>query len=148
MSPSLPPALVDFMHQHQYRPEPLKSSGNGFLRFPVGKESNGGTSGYVKLFPDFSGRSVFSSRAVQMNCSPDLKSPKTALSRARQQRSFVLLRATPRVAAYMRQPAMQWPWLSTPAILCMWHRRSINGTGSAPSFFVPTMTSGPRAIQG
>jgi putative DNA primase/helicase len=40
------------MHQHGYRPEPLKASGAGFVRFPAGKEPNGGTSGYVKLFPD------------------------------------------------------------------------------------------------
>jgi putative DNA primase/helicase len=52
MSTDLPPALVEFMHQHGYRPQPLKPSGNGFLRFPVGKEANGGTSGYVKLSAD------------------------------------------------------------------------------------------------
>ncbi|SCY62497.1 putative DNA primase/helicase [Nitrosospira sp. Nl5] len=52
MSPFLPTALVDFMHQHQYWPEPLKQSGGGFLRFPAGKEANGDTSGYVKLSPD------------------------------------------------------------------------------------------------
>ena len=55
MSPSLPPALIEFMQQHGYRPEPLKQSGGGFLRFPVGKEANGNTSGYVKLFPDGEG---------------------------------------------------------------------------------------------
>ncbi len=49
---SLPPALIDCMHQHQYRPERLKPSGSGFLRFPIGSEANGSTSGYVKLFPD------------------------------------------------------------------------------------------------
>ena len=56
MNVSLPPALVDFMHQHQYRPDSLKPSGNGFLRFPIGKEINGNASGYVKLFSD--GRSA------------------------------------------------------------------------------------------
>lgn len=49
---SLPPALVEFMHRHQYRPEPLKPSGGGFFRFPVGNKVNGNASGYVKLFPD------------------------------------------------------------------------------------------------
>ncbi|ABB74234.1 putative DNA primase/helicase [Nitrosospira multiformis ATCC 25196] len=48
----LPPDLVEFMHRHQYRPEPLKLSGSGFLRFPLGNEANGNTSGYAKLFPD------------------------------------------------------------------------------------------------
>jgi hypothetical protein len=48
MNVSLPPALVRFMQQQGYRPEPLKQSGSGFLRFPVGNESNGNTSGYVK----------------------------------------------------------------------------------------------------
>lgn len=52
MKTSLPPALVDFMQQHHYCPEPLKSSGSAFLRFPVGKEANGNMSGYVKVFPD------------------------------------------------------------------------------------------------
>jgi phage/plasmid primase-like uncharacterized protein len=51
MTPSLPPALTDFMHQYQYQPRPLKPSGDGFLRFPVANDSNGNTSGYVKLFP-------------------------------------------------------------------------------------------------
>jgi putative DNA primase/helicase len=55
MSPSLPFALIEFMHQQGYRPEPLKQSGDGFLRFPVCNESNGNTSGYVKLFPDGEG---------------------------------------------------------------------------------------------
>ncbi|SOD42221.1 toprim domain-containing protein [Nitrosovibrio sp. Nv4] len=58
MSPFLPPALIEFMHQHGYRPNPLKSSGSGFLRFPVGKEANGNMSGYVKLFPESEGAVV------------------------------------------------------------------------------------------
>jgi phage/plasmid primase-like uncharacterized protein len=52
MKTPLSPALVEFMHVHQYRPEPLKPSGGGFLRFAVGNEINGNASGYVKVFPD------------------------------------------------------------------------------------------------
>lgn len=48
----LPRALVEFMHQHHYQPEPLKPTRYGFLRFPVGKQASANTSGYVKLFPD------------------------------------------------------------------------------------------------
>ncbi len=52
MSSSLPHGLIDYMQQQGYRPEPLKPSGSGFLRFSVNKEANGNLSGYVKVFPD------------------------------------------------------------------------------------------------
>ncbi|WON74467.1 DUF3987 domain-containing protein [Nitrosospira sp. Is2] len=94
MNGSLPPALVEYMRQHQYRPERLKPSGNGFLRFPVGQEINGNASGYVKLF--FDGESavfgdfksgmqaIWSARDVTTLLPAERKAHREALKKARE----------------------------------------------------------------
>jgi putative DNA primase/helicase len=95
MSIDLPPALVEFMHQHGYRPASLKRSGGGFLRFSVGKEAKGGTSGYVKLsadgesaiFGDFkSGEQwVWHARDPKSLSAPERKAQRIHLEKARQE---------------------------------------------------------------
>lgn len=99
---SLPPALVEFMHQHQYRPEPLKLSGSGFLRFPVGNEANGNTSGYAKLFPD-GNSAVFGDFKSGMQITWNAKDEKSLSPSERKAREEALKKAREEIAEERRQ---------------------------------------------